>query len=244
MSAEADDTSWLGTEPPATEKLLAVPALVEEDWLNITDPNAGRTSLPFRDLIDSCMRGTNRVMAHNGKWLAYRPFNREFDKETNPRTRERMAMHEAEGWMKHIGTYDEVQIWEFLPFGINGKPNPYYHEGGKEYIVGTDYFGDVRQAAKLAYDRKWPEYHDFLEGMAIAVKRKFRKDTLTAKVMWDDALNHITVAINQTKGGPTEKEVNEGFVGVRQARGLQTRGATVMTLDSSGLQKVGFDGKR
>jgi len=230
MSGEAD-TSWLDGPAP----------VADDDWLKIEDPNAGQTSLAFRDLIDACMRGTNRVMAHNGKWLAYRPFNREFDKETNPRTVERMTMHKANGWIKHIGTYDEVQVWELLPTGLDGKPNPYYHEGAKEYIVGRNYFADIRQAAQLACERKWPEYHDFLEGMAIAVKRKFKRDTLSAKVQWDDALNHIAVAIQQQgPKAPSEREVNEGFVGVRVARGLQTRGATVMTIDSSGLQKVGF----
>ena len=228
MSGEAD-TSWL--DGPAED----------DGWLNIEDPNAGKTDHAFRDLINACMRGTDRVMAHNGKWLAYRPYNREFDKETNPRTRERMVMHESEGWVKYLGTYDEVQVWELLPTGISGKPNPYYHDGAKEYIVGTDYFGDIRQAAHLACERKWPEYHDFLEGMPIALKRKYKKDTLTAKVVWEDALNHIAVAIRQRgPSAPSEKEINAGFVGVRTARGLQTRGAAVMTLDSSGLQKVGF----
>ena len=208
----------------------------------IEDANAGKTTLAFRDLIDACMRGTNRVMAHNGKWLAYRPFNREFDKDTNPRTIERMSMHQANGWIKHIGTYDEVQVWEFNPRGIDGKDNPYYHDG-KEYVVGTNYWGDIRQAAKLAVGRQWALYHDFLEGMALAIKKG--RDSLFAKTMWDDTLKQVAVAIRQAgPDAPSEREVNEGFVGVRQARGLPTRGASVMTLDSSSLQKVGFDGKR
>lgn len=226
---------------------LDIPAkapTASDDWLQIEDANAGKTNLAFRDLIDSCMRGTNRVMAHNGKWLAYRPFNREFDKSTNPRTKERMSMHEMSGWIKYLGTYDEVQIWELLPTGLDGKPNPYYHEGDKEYIVGQSYWNDIRRVAKLACERKWPEYHDFLEGMAIALKRG--RDPGFAKTMWSDALNQIAIQIPQIggAGAPSEREVNDAFVAVRRARGLQTRNATVMTLDSAGLTKVGFDGKR
>ena len=230
MTDVTADTSWL--EPQAK------PA-DDDAWLEITDPNAGQTSLPFRDLIDACMRGTNRVMAHNGKWLAYRPYNREFDKETNPRTIERMSMHQAAGWIKHIGTYDEVQIWEFLPVGINGEPNPYYHEG-RSYVVGQSYWKDIREVAKLACERKWALYHDYLEGMATAIKGG--RDPVFAKAVWGDALAHIAVTVKQIggKAAPTEREINEGFVGVRRARGLVTRNATVMTLDSNGLEKVGF----
>ena len=61
----------------------------EADWLRIEDPNAGKVSQPFQNLVNACMRGTDRVMACDGHYLAYRPFNRAFDKETNPRTKER-----------------------------------------------------------------------------------------------------------------------------------------------------------
>ena len=139
----------------------------------------------------------------------------------------------------HVGTYDEVEIYELKP------GNPYYHDGGKSYVVGTNYWGDIRQAAKLACERKFPEYHDFLGGMATAMKGGNR-DVNFAKTIWEDTINQITGMINQMRQGnpslPTEKEINEGFIEVRRARGIQGRNGLVM-LNSNALQKVGFDKK-
>lgn len=204
-----------------------------EDWLKIEDPNAGQTPLSFQHMIDTCMRGTDRVMATDGKYVAYRPFNREFDKETNPRTKERMNMFRAAGHYKHLGTYGEVEIYETMP------GSPYYHEANKAYVVGRSYWGDIRQAAQLAYDRKWAEYHDFIHGMATAMKGGNR-DAIFAKTLFDDAINQIGVQIsNMGQGAPTEKEVNDGFLGIRQARGIQGNNGRIL-LNTAGLQKVGF----
>ena len=232
---------WLDTEPaiPATTPDQAIEAKIsgatDEDWPTIEDANALKVKQPFRHLIDSCMRGTNRVMATDGKYLAYRPYNRAFDKETNPRTKERMNMFREKGFYKHLGTWDEVEVYELMP------GNPYYHDGEKAYVVGTDYWADIRTAAKLACERKWPEYHDFLGGMATAMKGGGR-DPAFAKTIWEDTINQITGLINQIRQGnpavPTEKEINEGFIEVRRARGIQTRGAVL--LNSNALQKVGF----
>lgn len=227
-------TDWLDTEPVAPQKvpsaLIAPPA--EDDWLNITDANAGKVTRAFQHLIDSCMRGTDRVMACDGQYLAYRPYNREKDKETNPRTKERFQMFIEKGYYEHVGTYDEVQIYELLP------GNPYRHDR-KQYVVGSDYWKDIKQAAKAAVERKWPDYHDILGAMATALKSG--RDPVFAKTMWDDTVNQVCIAIQQMGGAaaPTEREVNEGFVEVRRARGITGRNGMVL-LNSAGLQKVGF----
>lgn len=213
MESAADD-SWLEG--------------ADEGWLDIEDPNAGKTTAAFQHLVNSCMRGTDRVMACDGHYLAYRPFNREFDKETNPRTRERFADFCAAGFYKHIGTYDEVQIYELL------EGSPFRHKAS--YVAGTNYWKDIRQAAKLACERNWPDYHDYLGTMAIAIKSG--RDPLFAKTMWDDTINQIGIMIQQMKG-PSEREINEGFTGVRKARGI-SKGGVLATLNTSGLQKVGF----
>jgi hypothetical protein len=221
--AEVEDTSWL--EEPAVD---------DEAWL-VEDPNAGKVTLPFRNLIDSCMRGTDRVMACDGKYLAYRPFNREFDKETNPRTKERFAMFCDKGFYRHVGTYDEVQVYELL------DGNPYLQK--RDYVVGQDRWKDIRQAANAACERKWSDYHDILGGMASAFKSG--RDKTLARAMWDDTLNQVGITIKQMNG-PSEKEVNDGFIAVRQSRGIPTRGDTLarpnndMLINTSGLQKVGF----
>ena len=222
MIGETEDLSWLEGGAP-------VVVVDDEAWLNVEDPNAGKTTLAFRNLVDSCMRGTDRVMACDGHYLAYRPYNREKDKETNPRTKERMAQFLEKGFYKHLGTYDEVEIYELQ------EGSPYRHD--KDYTVGQDYWKDIRQAATLACERKWSEYHDYLGGMATAIKSG--RDPLFAKTQWDEALKQVAIQIMHAKG-PSEREVNEGFVGVRRARGISGKAGVIATLDTSGLQKVGF----
>lgn len=229
MAGEADDTSWLETEAPT----IVAPS-AEDEWLRIEDANAGKVSRPFDHLVNSCMRGTDRVMACDGQYLAYRPFNREFDKETNPRTKERFQMFCDKGYYEHVGTYDEVQIYELLP------GNPYRHEA-KQYIIGQDYWKDIRKAATAAVHRAWSDYHDILGAMATALKSG--RDPMFAATMWTDTINQVGIMINQMRqgnpGAPTEKEVNEGFIEVRRARGIQGRNGMVL-LNSDALQKVGF----
>lgn len=221
------DEDWLDTTPAEPES---------DDWLKIEDPTAGKVTLAFQHLVDSCMRGTNRVMACDGHYLAYRPFNREFDKEVNPRTRERFADFVAAGHYNHVGTYDEVQIYELL----DGSPFKHKNKG---YVVGQDYWKDIRSAAKLAIDRNWPEYHDMLGVMATALKSG--RDPMFARTMWDDTINQVAIAIQQMGGpeAPTEKEINEGFTGVRKARGI-SKGGVIATLNSNALQKVGFAARK
>lgn len=221
MADEAEkkpDVDWLETATPE-----------EAEWLNIEDPNAGKTSREFQHLIDACMRGTDRVMATDNKYMAFRPFNREFDKETNPRTKERVAQFLAEGKWKHLGTFDEVQVYELL------EGNPYGHK--QNYTIGASYWQDIRTAAKAACERHWSDYHDILVGMATALKAG--RDPLFAKTMWDDTVNQVGICIQQMKG-PSEQEVNEGFMGIRKARGIAGRSGTIAMLNSNTLQKVGF----
>ncbi len=220
------DEDWLDITPTTVTEVAA--AVEDDSWMDITDANVGKVTLAFQHLVDACMRGTNRVMACDGNYLAYRPFNREFDKEVNPRTRERFADFCAAGHYEHVGTYDEVQIFKLL------DGSPFKHKGS--YVAGQDYWRDIRQAAKLACERNWPDYHDYLGVMATALKTG--RDPTFAKTIWGDTIHQVAIAIKQMQG-PTEKEVNEGFTGVRKARGI-SKGGVIATLDSSGLAKVGF----
>lgn len=219
-----DDASWLEVSDAAVD---------DEGWLNIEDPNAHVIPASFRHLVEACMRGTDRVMACDGSYMVYRPFNRTFDKETNPRTKERFAMFCEKGFYRHIGTYDEVQVYELLP------GNPYLQK--RTYVLGQSRLKDIQAAVTAACERNWSDYHDILGGIASAIKTG--RDKIFARTMWDDTLNQIGVGIQQRKG-PSEREVNEGFVGVRQARGIPTTGGILalqskdMLINTSGLQKV------
>lgn len=203
------------------------------DWIEVQDTLAHEVTKNFRHLITSCMAGTDRVMACDGQYMAYRPVNHVHGKETNPRTRERMNMFLAEGKYTHIGTWDEVQIYR-LEDG-----NPYKHKK-EQYVIGQDFWKDIRLAAKAAYERNWADYHDIVGGMATALKGGGR-DPAFARTMFGDAINHISVALKQMgPGAPSEKEVNEGFVGIRRARGITGKGGVIAVLNSDALQKVEF----
>lgn len=216
-----EDTSWL--DAPASG--------FDDDWLKVEDPNAGKTPLSFQHLVDACMRGTDRVMCCDGKYMAFRPYNREKDKETNPRTKERVNRFLAEGKWKHLGTYDEVQIYELLDGNVYKS---------RDYVVGQNYRDDIDKIARAALERHWVDYHDLLDGVARALKGG--RDPAFARVLWGDTLTHIAVRIKQLGGveAPSEREINEGFMAVRKARGIAGKGGMIMTLDSSGLQKVEF----
>lgn len=222
MTEAPDNTDWLEIEPKN-------PVIVDDEkWLEVEDPNAGKTTQAFRYLVDACMRGTDRVMACDGHYLAYRPYNHAIDKAVNPAARERFTNFTAAGYYKHLGTYDEVQIYELL------EGSPFRHNAN--YVVGRDRWKDIKQAALLACERKWSDYHDLLGGVATALKKG--RDPHFAKQMWDDTLNQIGVSIRQMNG-PSEREVNEGFTGVRKARGI-SKGGVIAKLDTSGLQTARF----
>ena len=80
--------------------------------------------------------------------------------------------------------------------------------------------------------------------MATACKSGHR-DKLVAKQLWEDMLNQVGITIAQMQG-PSEKEVNENFIAVRQSRGIPTSGNVLarppsdMMVNTTGLQKVGF----
>jgi hypothetical protein len=207
------------------------PAVAEAADVKIEDANAHVVPAQFADLVASCMRGTDRVMCTNGQYLAYRPYNRDKDKETNPRTKERVAMFLSQGAWIHVGTWDEVQVYELL------DGNAYHHK--RNYVVGRNMREDMTAVAKAAIERRWPEYHDLLSAMATAMKSG--RDPAFAGQIFKDMLGSLGVMIQQIGGdsAPTEREINEGFVGVRKARGMQSKGS-ILQIDTSGLQKVGF----
>ena len=88
---------------------------------------------------------------------------------------------------------------------------------------------------------------DFRPNQNIGVARhETGRDPIFAKTMWDDTVNQVCSMTEQMRRGnpdaPTEKEINEGLIEVRRARGITGRTGQVL-LNSNALQKVGFDKK-
>jgi len=198
----AEDTSWLEIEP-------AIPA-ADDSWLEIDEIAAPKAALPYDALRFSCMRGSGRVWACDGRYVAYRPFNHVLDKKANPAFQERVEMFNRDGHFTHIGTFDEVQVFQLKP------ESPWYAKTDEAYTVGQSLWGDIKHAVKLACDRDWVDYVDLLEAMAAGMLAGRVPEF--ARKSWEDALNQIMIGVYQ-KGGPLPVEIRAGVENVRIKRG-------------------------
>jgi len=187
----------------------------EPTWLEITTIEAPKAALPYDSLRFACMRGSGRVWACDGRYVAYRPFNHALDKQVNPAFQERIEMFNRAGHFKHLGTFDEVMIFQLEP------GSPWYSQEETVYIAGKSYWGDINHAVKLAMNRDWVEYTDLLEAMAMGMMGNGREPGF-ARQCWEDAVNQIMVNIYQ-KGGPLPAEVRAGVQNVCTKRGRGPR---------------------
>lgn len=225
-------------EAVAADAWLDEVAPVDADaWLDLA-PGDGTikntTGMPYDALRFQCMRNavsdagvpTCRVWACDGEYVAFRPYNREFDKKANPAVQQRHSDFLAAGHYEHLGTFDEVQIFKLL----DGSPFKTVH---KNYVVGRDYWADIRQAAQIACRREWVDFHDFLEAMAKGIKHG--RTAGFAELAWQDALNQIMINIYHRQG-PLPAECAAGIQIVRQKRGL-ARGIVLPNPASGKLEK-------
>lgn len=190
---------WLETAPVQESE-------PETDWLGLEIP---KTRIPYDELRFSCMRGSGRVWACDGEYVAYRPYNHTLDQAANPATVTRHSNFLAAGHYEHVGTFDEVQIFKLL----DGSP---FKRNTKTFIPGQNLHNDVRQAAIAACDRDWVLYHDILDAIASGLKTYLTPGM--AKQVYDDCLEQVFVNIQQRRG-PTQAEVDAGFANVRIQRG-------------------------
>ena len=173
----------------------------DADWLSIETP---REQAPYADLLFQCMKGSDRVWACNGSYVACRP------RDFHDATRSRHAKFLASGHYRHIATHDDVQIFELLP----GSP---FRRDNRTLIPGQNIGTDMRECAKAAVSRDWVLYHDILEAIASNIKAAY--DPGTAQQMFKDCVEYITHLI-YLRGGPTVAEVDAGMNSVRVKRGV------------------------
>ncbi len=172
----------------------------EGDWLE-SDFSGHMPYDPVRFL---CMRGSGRLWACDGEYVACRP------NDFHPATRQRHANFLASGHYEHVGTFDDVQIFKLLP----GSP---FRRDNRTFMPGVNLFQDIREAAKAAVARDWALYNDILEEIAGALKSRFHADQ--AKTMFDDILQTIFQNI-YLRGGPSQAEVDAGLANIRLKRGV------------------------
>ena len=206
----------------------------EPSWLEIDSLEAPKSALPYDALRFACMRGSGRVWACDGRYVAYRPFNHVLDKAANPALQERIERFTREGHFTHVGTFDEVQVFKLKP------ESPWYATEDKAYIAGKSLWGDINHAVKLACARDWKDYTDLLEAMAAGMLAG--RDAAFARQQWEDALKQVAIGIYQ-KGGPLAVEVAAGVENVRLSRGASRGPKLVLSSDVAAAKNVQYEGK-
>ncbi len=177
-------------------------------WLNSVETPIK----PWDGVRFLCMKGTSRIWACDGEYVACRPA------DFHDKTRERHARFLASGHYKHVGTFDDVQVFELLP----GSP---FRRDNRTLIPGVNLYQDMREAAIAAVTRDWVLYTDILEAIASNIKAKFHGAQATD--VWSDVLGQIEQSI-RLRGGPTMAECGAGLSNVRARRGLGQAKAIVL----------------
>src|ERR1017187_780098 len=203
--------SWLDLEPTVAPAAAQAPAVaVDDSWLDIGDIAATRTAMPYDSLRFGCMRGTGRIWACDGRYVAYRPFNHVLDKKPNPEFQDRIEKFNRAGHFTHVGTFDEVMVFKLSP------ESPWYAKTEESYTAGQSIWKDIQHAAKLACARDWSDYHDLLQAMATGMMAG--RDPQFARQQWEEAVNQIMIGVYQ-RSGPMPAEIRAGVQNIQKGRG-------------------------
>ena len=223
----ADEFDW-----PVEPVTVALATVSDDSWLDIDTIEAPKSALPYDSLRFQCMRGSGRVWACDGRYVAYRPFNREFDKEVNPAFQERVERFTRAGHFKHLGTFDEVRIFQLEP------KSPWYAKTDQAYTAGQSLWGDINHAVKLACARDWVDYVDLIEAMATGMMAG--RDPMFARQQWEAALNQIMIGVYQ-RGGQLPGEIRAGIQNVQIKRGKSGAPKILMATDVAQAKNVVFE---
>ena len=150
----------------AGEDWLALPAKEPElpDYLRTDALDAPsvkievqRADAALKDIRFEVMKGSSRVWACNGRYVACRPSDFK-----NPRIAERHNQFLRTGHYRHVGTFDDVQLFELT------EASPWYRTPG-DARAGT-WYEVLRAAAQAAVARDFGAYVDLLEEIASRLK--------------------------------------------------------------------------
>lgn len=203
---DSDEFAWLDAP---------VDAPIEH---SVHTPNVG--SVPGEIMQAGAKLGEDRVWFTDGAFIWFRR------KKANPATLERHNRFTANGDYKHIGTSDDVEVYqlnETSPFKIK----PPDRVGGQPRVLDLeqlDWYNVRRQAAKAAVRRDWQTFSDILAFMREALNRNVGNDT---QAKWTQGFCDLMFAetyqalMNSIKmrGGPTAVEINAALNSLRLKSG-------------------------
>jgi hypothetical protein len=201
----------------ATPEWLALPEEklpVLSDWLAVPGIETQKNATSWDGLRFQVMKGTHRVWACDGEYLACRPSA--FANETISNRHQKFL---RAGHYEHLGTFDDVQVFRVLP------GSPFFRNAIDLREAG--WYECLRGAALAACQRDWTLYHDVLDEVATRLKSTPTGtasgdggvDPTIARDRWDFVLAQIFAMI-QMRGGPTQPEVDAGLAHVRRRRGF------------------------
>lgn len=203
---------WLNETAPSTEAWLslAVDPLALPGDPDLSGVTGQTHATDYDALRFTCMKGSGRVWACDGKYVACRPDG------FHDATRSRHQRFLRSGHYKHIGTFDDVQIFELMP------QSPFYRKPIS--LDEATHYETIRGCAIAAVNRDWVMYHDLLDQIAKRCKslptgtESGAVENVVATERWTFILEQIGQMIYM-RNGPTQAEVDAGLRSVRQRRG-------------------------
>lgn len=176
-----------------------------DEWLDLPAIESG-VKLPGEKKRAKRMQhglGKKKVWASDGSFVWFRR------KLANPATLERHNRFLATGEYKHVGTQDDVEIYELMP------SSPFKRQEAVDFSA-LKFFDARRHTIRAAVRRDWATFVDGLEHLAGGIKGQY--DPAMAKTVYNDLLSYVFVQITM-RGGPSQNEVDREVAALRTRRG-------------------------
>lgn len=176
-----------------------------DEWLDLPTIESG-VKLPGEKQRAKRMQhglGKKKIWASDGSFVWFRR------KLANPATLERHNRFLATGEYKHVGTQDDVEIYELMP------SSPFKRAETINFSE-LKFYDARRQTIRAAVRRDWATFIDGLEHLAGGIKGSY--DPAMAKTVYNDLLSYVFVQIAM-RGGPAQAEVDREVQALRKRRG-------------------------
>jgi hypothetical protein len=174
------------------------------DWLDLPTVESG-VKLPKEKTRAKRMQhglGKKKIWASDGEYVYFRR------KLANPATLERHERFLATGEYKHLGTQDDVEIYQLMP------NSPFKRIESVDFGA-LKFFDARRQTIRAAVRRDWATFIDGLEHLAGGIKGSY--DPAMARTVYNDLLSYVFVQIAM-RGGPSQEEVDREVAALRKRR--------------------------
>ena len=176
-----------------------------DEWLDLPTIESG-VKLPGEKQRARRMQhglGKKKIWSSDGSVVWFRR------KLANPATLERHNRFLATGEYKHVGTQDDVEIYELMP------SSPFKRAETINFSE-LKFYDARRQTIRAAVRRDWATFIDGLEHLAGGIKGSY--DPAMAKTVYNDLLSYVFVQIAM-RGGPSQNEVDREVQALRKRRG-------------------------